>query len=130
MSDWRRLLAETETHQTHPFNPLNPILTSQADNLKDKKDHLTANRSALSVPEGLKPSVVPSPPKFTHGQRVLITDNENHVRAGVIQFADWLDEPMTAQGWWYCVLDVYGLLSETHESRLTDTGLVKTERVT
>jgi hypothetical protein len=55
----------------------------------------------------------------------LATDNENRVRAGVIQFADWVDMPLTAKGWWYLILDVYGHLSETHESRLTDAGLVK-----
>jgi hypothetical protein len=55
----------------------------------------------------------------------LITDNLNRVRAGVVQFANWIDEPLTAKGWWYLILDVYGLLSETHESRLSDAGLVK-----
>ncbi len=64
-------------------------------------------------------------PKFPTGQHVLITDNGNRVRRGVVQFVDWLDEPLTAKGWWYCILDVYGLLSETHESRLIDTGLAK-----
>jgi hypothetical protein len=64
-------------------------------------------------------------PKLTPGQHVLIIDNFNRVRTGVIQFAGWIDEPLTAKGWWYCIIDVYGLLSETHESRLTDSGLVK-----
>ena len=50
-------------------------------------------------------------------------DNENHVRSGVIQFADWKDLPLCAKEWWYVVLDVYGHLSETHESRLRERGL-------
>ncbi len=133
MSDWRRLLAETETAQTHPFNPLNPTLSSQTDNLKDKKDHFAGFENQVGVAQRELPAVpppglnhnaeTPQPPKFTPGQHVLITDNENHVRSGVIQFADWKDLPLCAKEWWYVVLDVYGHLSETHESRLRERGL-------
>ena len=52
MSDWRRLLAETETAQTHPFNPLNPTLSSQTDNLKDKKDHFAGFENQVEIVSG------------------------------------------------------------------------------
>lgn len=138
MSDWRRLLAETENLQSDPFNPLNPLLSNEGINLKDKKDEFAGSQGQKASPQPEAPkrssfsTALPKPcassakgPKFSPGQHVLITDNLNRVRAGVVQFADWIDEPLTATGWWYVILDADGLLSETHESRLSDAGLVK-----
>ena len=105
------------------------------DKAKEMEAARKAEQSPLAPIEQIRQNCVPdsiSPartetafPRFVPGQHVLVTDNEDHIRSGLIQFVGWIDEPSTVKGHWYCILDVYGHLSETHESRLSETGLMK-----
>lgn len=64
--------------------------------------------------------LVPLPPKFQLGERVVITDNANRAQAGTVETMYWVDEANCAKGWWYAIHYEHGRLSETHESRLKD----------
>jgi hypothetical protein len=123
MKDWRTLINHSDSYAQYPQNPQNPVCGGNSVDIEDIGDKTSCSGNQLrSGPQAA--NVLPTP-KFTPGQQVMVTDNLNRVRGGVIQFADWIDEPLTAKGWWYLILDAHGLLSETHESRLTDAGLIK-----
>jgi hypothetical protein len=90
MSDWRQLLAETENTQSHPFNPLNPTLSSQTENLKDKKDDFVGFENqmtdskpdmAASTVQDSGPPQVPNPP-IQPGWLVTYRESDGRLQGG------------------------------------------------
>lgn len=120
MKDWRTLINHSDSYPQYPQNPQNPVCRGNSEDIGDK----TSPSSSELTGSPKAANVLPAP-KFSPGQRVLITDNLSRVRAGVVQFADWIDEPRTGTGWWYVLVEDSGLPREVHESRLTDPGLAK-----